>query len=470
MNSSNIPHQVQKEKKNQPYGKKQAPISLITNPNSIFIKTKLNNIARSYLDESRKIQINHNKKNSYVKTGNTQMNNQKMSHVKYKTNILTTLNITLGTSTNKTQQNIISPKNSLIHNKPNNSKVITMNSLRQQIQKNFKKKMSVMNNSKEKSLSISKMANKTYHNKIKSNKQVNSTFNNHLKTKTLGNSITHSIQPSFQIEEHIHTVSAVEEPRQTTNENEANHTKNCLFEMDVLVKKPTKRPIKRNKTINKNNKKLLEIKTSFGNNIKDKLLFISSRAQTTANNIQDNAKVKTNTSNLNNSSQNAKNPSHIPPKKKEEPKKNKIVKCPLKLNLLSLIQENTQSLHKEKENQHSLLKNKSNSTYSIDNIESVINNPFIDDTKFLEFDNFDDMNSIIRKIPFDKVNVKKENIFSVDNNTLYETFCTQFESKYENSLNKYKNSAKRTNVNISGSTCENSSKKYFIPVSMLNKE
>ena len=157
---------------------------------------------------------------------------------------------------------------------------------------------------------------------------------------------------------------------------------------------------------------------------------------------------------------------HIPPKKKEEPKKNKIVKCPIKLNLLSLIQENTQSLHKE----HSLLKNKSNSTYSIDNIDNVINNPFIDDTKFLEFDNFDDMNSIIRKIPFEKVNVKQENIFSIDNNTLYDNFCTQFETKYENSLNKYKNSAKRTNVNISGSTCENSSKKYFIPVSMLNKE
>ena len=59
----------------------------------------------------------------------------------------------------------------------------------------------------------------------------------------------------------------------------------------------------------------------------------------------------------------------------------------------------------------------------------------LNDKKFIEFDNFDDLNSIVKKLPFDKIEKDLISIFSVKNNLKYEMYIKNFKkvSEYRNS-------------------------------------
>ena len=119
--------------------------------------------------------------------------------------------------------------------------------------------------------------------------------------------------------------------------------------------------------------------------------------------------------------------------KKKLPLNNKNIN----LNLLSLIQENNKKFNnnsKEKNRINDSLDKKEN---SFENIQNILSNniDLLNDKKFIEFDNFDDLNSIVKKLPFDKIEKDLISIFSVKNNLKYEMYIKNFKkvSEYRNS-------------------------------------
>ena len=142
-------------------------------------------------------------------------------------------------------------------------------------------------------------------------------------------------------------------------------------------------------------------------------------------------------------------------------KKKKSTNPNLKLNLLSLIQENKNSFLQEKK------KNKNNKTFlgiksNINKTEYTIDN-VLDNEKsdikglFPEFDNYDDLYSIVRKLNYEKIEPKKINFFSTKNE-YYETFSVEYNKKFNNLFSHGKLSESKL-TNTSHSTQDNSNKK-----------
>ena len=142
-------------------------------------------------------------------------------------------------------------------------------------------------------------------------------------------------------------------------------------------------------------------------------------------------------------------------------KKKKSNNTNLKLNLLSLIRENKNSFLQEKK------KNKNNKTFlgiksNINKTEYTIDN-VLDNEKsgikglFPEFDNFDDLYSIVRKLNYEKIDPKKVNLFSQKNEN-YETFSVEYSKKFNSMFTHGKFSESKL-TNTSHSTQENSNKK-----------
>ena len=427
--------------------KKQAPISIITGPNPIFVKTKLNNVAASYLGSDQMIHIRHGKKNSFIKQTTNLSTNQKFSHVKYKTNCLTNLDVSLGEPRgfNKTHNTIITPTTRLKNQEP--KKRINVNDFKRRLSKNLKcppeKKKSSSNN---KSLYVGNIK-----------KKVNTTFSKGVARKSTGKDLSNSTVQFPMTRENT-------DFQRKTESNIDNHCYG-LHEMDILFNKINKvSSLKKNLSKNDGKKKILEIKTNFGslanNNIKDKLRFVTIRHTTT--NISHNlSKSKK----LNSTRQDSKSKNSVgvsspkpPSQKREEKKKNKLVKCPMKVNLLSLIQENKLKLKQAKEYFKA-------QDQSRDGIENILNG--VNEEETAEIDDFDDLNSIVKKLNFYEIKTDSTSIFSAKN-PLYEEYCKQFDEIFDKG-NKFKNSAKRTLTNHSGSTRENSSKKTFVPFSVAKQ-
>jgi len=122
--------------------------------------------------------------------------------------------------------------------------------------------------------------------------------------------------------------------------------------------------------------------------------------------------------------------------KKKLPLNNKNIN----LNLLSLIKENNKKVNKnskEKKRINDSLDKKEN---SFENIQNVLSNnmDLLNDKKFIEFDNFDDLNSIVKKIPFHDIEKDSISIFSNKNNLKYEMYIKNFNKVIEyNSKKKY---------------------------------
>ena len=224
--------------------------------------------------------------------------------------------------------------------------------------------------------------------------------------------------------------------------------------------------------INKNEKNKLKIKlieTNDQNNyhINDAINFHTKimSSNTLDNNIN---RSKTNRYNLNLYSSNNNNifnnyvSKEKNKKKKQNPPLNKNSK---KLNILSLIQENNRKIKdnniRTKSNfPHFPYNNKShnckNDNETIENILYQTNDKL--NNSFEMFDNFDDMNTIIKRINFEDIDVKKNNIFTVENkytgknvenNYWYDKFSESFNQIFDKKFlsNKQNMSAAQNKIN-----------------------
>jgi len=167
-------------------------------------------------------------------------------------------------------------------------------------------------------------------------------------------------------------------------------------------------------------------------------------------------KIKTNQNNLNlyfykeNSNNNHISDNYVSKEKNKKRKQNPpLNKIPKKLNILSIIQENNRKIKnyiiRRKPILSSTFSNNkiNNNKYKNDNltIEDILypdNEEFNNDKEM--FDNFDDMNAIVRRINFENVSLKKSNIFTVENkyndknsenNIWYEQYSEKFNDLFD---------------------------------------
>lgn len=147
--------------------------------------------------------------------------------------------------------------------------------------------------------------------------------------------------------------------------------------------------------------------------------------------------------------------------KKNEQKKNKLSNGNIKVNLLSLIQENKKNLLLEKiknKNVKNLINIKSKVSKTEYTLDNILNHEKNDEKEhYLEFDNFDDLYSIVKKINFDKIDPLKENIFS-SSNLIYDKFSNEYNKLFNTMFSHNKLSESKLS-NISNSTQDNSNKK-----------
>ena len=160
-------------------------------------------------------------------------------------------------------------------------------------------------------------------------------------------------------------------------------------------------------------------------------------------------KIKSNQNNLNfyriNSNNNNNTDNYVKKKKKKKRKQNPpLNKIPKKLNILSRIQENNRKIKNNMIRRKPIISstfndnkiyNKlyKNDCVTIENILYPDNVEFNNDTEM--FDNFDDMNSIIRRINFENVSLKKSNIFTVENKYNDKNFGNIWYEKYSENFN-----------------------------------
>ena len=122
--------------------------------------------------------------------------------------------------------------------------------------------------------------------------------------------------------------------------------------------------------------------------------------------------------------------------KKKLPLNNKNIN----LNLLSLIKENNKKVNKNSKEKKRINDSVDKKENSFENIQNVLSNnmDLLNDKKFIEFDNFDDLNSIVKKIPFHDIEKDSISIFSNKNNLKYEMYIKNFNKVIEyNSKKKY---------------------------------
>ena len=234
------------------------------------------------------------------------------------------------------------------------------------------------------------------------------------------------------------------------------------------------------------------------NNYNFHVKFISSNA---LDNINRN---KTNRNNLNlhfykESTNNNITDNYVSKEKNKKRKQNPpLNKNPKKLNILSLIQENSRKVKNNirSKTNFPLYNNKDINYLTNKNelvtIEQIMypNNDTLNNTEM--FDNFDDMNTIVRRIIFEDVDLKKINIFTVENkysennlnNNWYEKFSENFNNMFDKkcssksqNMSSAKNKIKKSNYiyhsRQSGSTKasnkENSSTKKIRVSSYIGK-
>lgn len=159
------------------------------------------------------------------------------------------------------------------------------------------------------------------------------------------------------------------------------------------------------------------------------------------------------------------NPLPLRPSSQNFPRKQSNPSSIIKFSLNSLIEENKQNLLNEKANHTKNIKPfagaKKNTCFSEYDLSYVLNNSNTDLNKppLPEMDTFEDLNSIVRKLTVDKVDINKQSIFSVDNNHIYQQYKHEFDLRFNAKFPpQSKNSASKL-INTSHSTQENSNKK-----------
>ena len=397
MNSTFNIHQENSKNTNiiQSKNKKSAPISIITGSDSIFIKGKLNDVATSYFKTSQKIQNLYKEKNSIGKT-ETSKNNSKSKNNIYTNN---TLNISIKNSNYENKKKQIKVNN--LNDKINSFHLINNKSLRQ-IKQNIKKTISKIvggYNNYGKNNSIRKNKEKKNKNLVKKNitfcNNYNHYYNNDNNTKK--DKSLDKINKKIIKNQNIQPKKAL---------------KQILFEKKIEI----------NLNINENLKELGMNKPNTTINKSN----ISINNPILLNNKNSNNKSSAITTSRTNTSSNEnlekKN------KKKKEKITNKLPMTKTNINLLYLIQENNKK-DKNNSKEKDILKESSyKNVNSFENIENVLSSDinFLDGTKFIGYDDFEDLNSIVKKLPLNKIELKSQSIFSVNNNIKYDIFKINF--------------------------------------------
>ena len=143
----------------------------------------------------------------------------------------------------------------------------------------------------------------------------------------------------------------------------------------------------------------------------------------------------------------------------------------MKFSLLSLIEENKQNLLNEKANHKKILRtfgsvSKKEPHSNEYDLSFIINNNSNNNRNYssninepnLDLDNFDDLNSVVRILQVDKIDINKQSVFSVDNNHLYDNYINEFNIKFNMKFSQGKHLTPKL-TNTSRSTQENSNKK-----------
>ena len=485
--------------------KKTLPISLITGPKTIFKKGKLNNIATSYLESSQKIQNNLHKNKISIKT--IELKNNSKSKNNNSSNVYNTFNITLNSSVQRSK----SKKNKISNQNKNQKHMINSFNLKSNI--NFN---STLNNVNQKNVnhtliiidgidSYNQVKSNTNNNFSKDTKKKNSiinmkgirqikqnfkktienTNNNNNNNNINNNSVGKNSKKTIAVKKKIIYYHNLEKSSVNNEINSNKKRSKTSFEIGKKISNKNK-----NKNDKKNNngiKKKKMFKCIFEKdkienmskrkiNLKEKLKTNSSSSKTNINNLKQENSYKRNYNNLiknsvNKSTAITTSRTELSINKEDNNKKHeeneKIItqyfpfyQNNKDLNILSLIQENNRKM-----GNNFIKANKRNFSYekkdnSFDNIINVLNPEFLNDKKLNAFDDFDDLNSIVRKIEFDKIKKASQSIFSVNNNLRYIKFCCNFHNNY-NDINNSIIPNQNIQINCFSSR-ENISKKSII--------
>lgn len=436
----------------QPRNKKAIPISLITGTDSIFIKGKINNVATSYFESSQKIQNLYKEKNSYIKKDTLKKNSKpKINHFKYSTSSYNnTFNVSVGNTIHDNKKNII--KISSINDngdKINSFNLIPSNNLNS----------TRLNRNKNNTI-IKEEIDSYKHIKSNTNNNLSKEYNNIKKSSNKSlRQIRQNVKKTISMIVHGNSISKIKDKNNKKNIKKNityynNYLNNQIYKKEFDISKDRslekKNNIIKNQNIEKPKKTLKQFIIKKKLDVKSKINEIKEtdiiKPNTTMNksNISITYKINLNPKNSNNKSTAiTTSRTETSCEKKFEEKKDVIKKkLPLNnkninLNLLSLIQENNKKFNnnsKEKNRINDSLDKKEN---SFENIQNILSNniDLLNDKKFIEFDNFDDLNSIVKKLPFDKIEKDLISIFSVKNNLKYEIYIKNFKkvSEYRNS-------------------------------------
>ena len=475
--------------------KKIAPISIITHSNILFKKGKLNNVATSYLESCQKIQ---NPQNRTIEA--THKSISKNSNNKNSSHIYNTFNKTFGSSYQK--------KNKKINKIQNNNKkkdMINSFNLSSNIDSNFNNTTNKKNisNSKDGIDSYNHINSITKKNLSKDFNKVNNDSGN-LRQMRINIKRTLSILINGDGNNNFSHFSIGK------NNNNISVKKNILVKKNITFfkhqenKSMLKRDISINKTINKisfdsenvykqktinndkssNNikikpkkmfkqyfvKKNIEMNTKLKSNVKNKLKHsatnkfnnysLTNKNNKTKNSVNKSTTISTSRTNLSIEKDDKKN--------EEGFLKNKIFinKNQKNINMFSLINDNSKIIKnksKEIKKGNFSFEQEENSS---DNIVNVLNTKpeLLNEKKFIEYDDFNDLNSIIRKINYNSIQKDSESIFSVNNNLKYNIFFSKFNNDINNINMSNKISVSNKSIRITNclTTRNNTSKKKYI--------
>ena len=423
----------------QPRNKKAAPISLITGTETIFIKGKINNVATSYFESSQKIQNFYKVKNTQIKKDTLKkISKPKLNHFKYSTSAYNnTFNVSVGNTIHDNKKNIIKISN-INENNDKLNPPTNLNSTRLNRNKNNTIIKEEIDSYKLMKSNTNNNLSKDYNNgKKSSNKSLRQIRQNVKKTISM---IVH--KNSIGKNKDKNSKKSIKKNITYCN----NYLNNQVYKKEFDISKERSLEKKKNNIKNQNIekpkktlkqfiiKKKIDVKSKI-NEIKETEII---KPNTTMNksNISITYKININYHKNSNNKSTAITTSRTETscEKKYEEKKDVIKKkLPLNktnnnLNLLSLIQENN-----KKGNNNSKEKNRINDSFdkkenSFENIQNVLSNnmDLLNDKKFIEFDNFDDLNSIVKKLHFHQIEKDTISIFSVKNNLKYEMYIKNF--------------------------------------------
>ena len=467
MNQSQAHYSIIQEKK----PKKSIPISINSNPFPFqyIFNNKKQNLAISYITMGNKIQKIQKNKNSNILSVSKKNTTQTIGNK----NLITESHIS------KYSVNSLISKSSLINQNFNSQLKISTYKIIKNINKTsdysslLSRSKNIKNNDQKKLANISINTIIKSNSMLKDNSKINKKPNSKSNIRNFNSKNTKDfITGSFLTLNHNYLNEKEEKNIELTLNNGKNKVQKKLIKNNKYLFNPFQKQIDNIK----NNKKIL-VSSFINNNIKDKKNNNKLDKTNNTNNKKIISKASTqcktnktittsNKNNLNSNFRNIRNKTisiNLNKILKDIQIEKKNYKSIIKRNQINLNNQNTTSLLEiiekniEKESSHKLItenneekeensldsflsilkdkKNIINNNNHHHNNKSYINNLF-DENNLYEIpenydDKFDNLHSIVRKIPFNKVLINCGNFFSLTNKR-YDTYINEFIKKYSN--------------------------------------